>query len=240
MRTHSTIGPKLVVIACLLASAFPVSVLAQEASPPIEALSLTSVCVDDPAVQRRWQIDNPNDLDVEVIWQVVETDQTATVTAPPGASFIFTTTVEGPNIVVIVWYDENGVEQSDVASGGVECERGACFIENYMDTGRCNCLILAQYLCEALEGGTYQGDHTVCDSDNDGVFGCDDLCPGTPEDEDANEDGCSCSQLDDDQDGANNCIDNCLETSNPDQADLDGDGIGDVCDGDRDGDGVPN
>ena len=34
--------------------------------------------------------------------------------------------------------------------------------------------------------------------------------------------------------------DNCPETYNPDQVDLDADGIGDVCDTDMDGDGVPN
>lgn len=35
-------------------------------------------------------------------------------------------------------------------------------------------------------------------------------------------------------------VDNCPDTPNPDQSDLDGDGQGDVCDPDVDGDGVPN
>ena len=43
-----------------------------------------------------------------------------------------------------------------------------------------------------------------------------------------------------DDDGVIDSIDNCPLTANPDQADLDGDGAGDVCDSDIDGDGVDN
>ncbi len=45
---------------------------------------------------------------------------------------------------------------------------------------------------------------------------------------------------DSDEDGIPDIIDNCPFDANPDQSDLDGDRIGDACDPDIDGDGIPN
>ncbi|MBU1411757.1 thrombospondin type 3 repeat-containing protein, partial [Myxococcota bacterium] len=46
--------------------------------------------------------------------------------------------------------------------------------------------------------------------------------------------------VDDDGDGFYDIVDNCPEVYNDTQEDLDGDGTGDPCDTDRDGDGIPN
>lgn len=50
----------------------------------------------------------------------------------------------------------------------------------------------------------------------------------------------STGKVDTDKDGINDAKDNCPKKKNTDQADFDGDGVGDVCDPDRDGDTLLN
>ncbi|ASO07436.1 cadherin domain-containing protein [Arenibacter algicola] len=78
------------------------------------------------------------------------------------------------------------------------------------------------------------------DMDGDGVSDDNDNCPNTPVGEIVGVNGCSDSQKDRDKDGVNDADDNCPNISNTDQGDIDYDGIGDVCDNDIDGDGIPN
>lgn len=73
------------------------------------------------------------------------------------------------------------------------------------------------------------GDKCDPDADGDGVPNAQDEMPY-----DASE------QYDSDGDGTGNNSDNCPAEANADQKDIDNDGLGDVCDSDRDGDGVPN
>lgn len=107
----------------------------------------------------------------------------------------------------------------------------------------------------ALLIGSSQTVSVLADGGSDDVYVDYDVPEGTfniraviqgqnPDDENAANDeaitGLFTSIADDDRDGVENSIDNCVDEGNADQTDTDGDNRGDVCDDDRDGDGVKN
>ncbi|MEM9928835.1 MAG: T9SS type A sorting domain-containing protein [Bacteroidota bacterium] len=88
----------------------------------VEPLNLTSECSDNPRVERRWRVTNPNDFEVPYTYKVVGTNQTDELIATPGLSYFTTQAVKGPNTTKIIWLDENGKKRTKVkASGGAAC-----------------------------------------------------------------------------------------------------------------------
>lgn len=90
-----------------------------------------------------------------------------------------------------------------------------------------------------IADGQFDND-LAADGDEDGVNDAVDACPTVSGSE--SHQGCaSAAQLnaDEDEDGIANGEDNCPSVANAGQADLDGDGRGDDCDNDVDGDGIP-
>ena len=66
-------------------------------------LELVSVCSDSPNDICRWQVYNPNDYDIKVLWYLYGSKQKDIFTAKPGENFFETKTKQGHNVAVVKW-----------------------------------------------------------------------------------------------------------------------------------------
>ena len=69
----------------------------------VDNLTLTAVCSPDPNAVKRWQVNNPNSIDVYISWELIGTTQSGGFWVPPGDAYFFTNTESGTNTVRINW-----------------------------------------------------------------------------------------------------------------------------------------
>lgn len=82
----------------------------------VEDLNVESVCSEMPDVSKRWEIINPNEYNVEIEWQLLNTDISGIVDAQPGSTFFFTNPgLESPTgqLLRIKWVNEQEEERTD-------------------------------------------------------------------------------------------------------------------------------
>ncbi|WP_457618221.1 thrombospondin type 3 repeat-containing protein [Lutibacter sp.] len=91
------------------------------------------------------------------------------------------------------------------------------------------------FLTNEVNKKIYLQNVTISDTDGDGVYDPNDLCPATPLGEVVDTNGCSQSQLDDDNDGVVNSLDQCPNTATGETVDANGCSAAQT---DTDGDGV--
>jgi hypothetical protein len=73
----------------------------------VQNLRLAAVCSDSPATTRRWKVTNPNPFALQATWFVHRSNQTDTLTVPPGISYFVTQTVpQSTNTVFLLWKDD--------------------------------------------------------------------------------------------------------------------------------------
>ncbi|MEO1254849.1 MAG: T9SS type A sorting domain-containing protein, partial [Bacteroidota bacterium] len=87
-------------------------------------MMVEAVCSDNPDVERRWKVTNPNTFTRDAFWFLIGTSQFDDVSLEPGENFITTPTqLDRPNTFNLRWLNEDDVvKDSTVASIDTACE----------------------------------------------------------------------------------------------------------------------
>ncbi|NOQ92172.1 MAG: hypothetical protein GQ552_05575, partial [Flavobacteriaceae bacterium] len=149
-------------------------------------------------------------------------------------------------ILLVFWscnneelFEANEVALDAIAAKGQPDKINICHYEALTETWKQISVhpnALDSHLAHGDTYGEFCQDYRL-DEDNDGITNDLELCPGTPEGETVDADGCAVSQKDDDGDGVMNDMDLCPNTPEGETVDTDG------CtesQKDDDGDGVMN
>lgn len=101
----------------------------------IEDLELATVCSDNPDEERRWEINNPNVIEVDAYWFIVGSSVGDSITLAPGINYFTSPTqTDRPNTVKVQWLDHIGEENEVTAeSSGLPC-----LVENLNLTSMCS------------------------------------------------------------------------------------------------------
>ena len=80
-------------------------------------LIVEAICSDNPDVERKWKITNPNSFEWEATWFLVGTSQFDDLDLEPGETIIETPTqLDRPNTLFLRWLDEDDLDQSTIVS----------------------------------------------------------------------------------------------------------------------------
>jgi hypothetical protein len=74
--------------------------------PANTGLRIFTVCSDEPQKELHWRVHNPNPCPYYVAWEIKGSDQRGSYIAPPGDSYVTTTTIPNdPNVAVLMYYN---------------------------------------------------------------------------------------------------------------------------------------
>jgi photosystem II stability/assembly factor-like uncharacterized protein len=106
-------------------------------SNPIEAsrtefMYIIGVCSEEPEVERRWKVINPNSFEVQAVWTMYSYENrrvvtyTDSVVVSPGKFYFQTSTLPGFNLLFLSWQDDRGRTRLNAGySFGQACAPGA-------------------------------------------------------------------------------------------------------------------
>ncbi len=102
-------------IVCIFLAAVCLPFIWAHAQEPVQPLSLSGLCTDDPVAERKLLITNPNSFDVPVRWENLSSKDEGELIAVPGETMFTVENKNGnpnaSNPIRLFWEDENGKQQ---------------------------------------------------------------------------------------------------------------------------------